>query len=245
MVPAPFKGMAFDWLDALTYGTPFTADGNIDRVYLVSPPALHMMPPMKVFIDFAHARGVKRFVLLSSSTLERGGSLTGRCMSISRYLMCNIVCFARRGSSVDNLFIHYGSQIRGQNEIFSTADIADAVSKALTEPTIQRDDLKLVGPELLSYALVWIQDMPDAITEALSEVLGREIKHRNLRTEEYREVLVRRGIPANYAAFLGTVDAAIVEGVEEKAFRKANVVGKRRLRDFANEHRDAEEWRPI
>ncbi|KAJ7616979.1 hypothetical protein DFH06DRAFT_907057, partial [Mycena polygramma] len=78
VVPAPYKGARFDWLDSSTYQIPFDADGNIDRVYLIAPPVLDTFPPMKVFINFAIEKGVKRFVLMSAAMLEAGDPAMGK-----------------------------------------------------------------------------------------------------------------------------------------------------------------------
>jgi uncharacterized protein YbjT (DUF2867 family) len=77
-VPEPFRGTRFDWLDASTYSIPFEVDDKIDRVYIIAPPILDMVPPMKAFIDVAITKGVVRFVLLSSSMLEAGGPAMGQ-----------------------------------------------------------------------------------------------------------------------------------------------------------------------
>lgn len=76
-VPAPFKGVRFDWLDSTTYENPFNVDNQIDRVYLVGPDVIDVLSPMKAFIDLAILKGVKRFVLLSGSALEEGAPLMG------------------------------------------------------------------------------------------------------------------------------------------------------------------------
>lgn len=86
----PYNQVQFDWLDPETYDTPFSwassssflgeaeADSTpISAVYLVVPPVMDMVPPMTSFIDFARARGVRRFVVLSASVLEQGGPAMG------------------------------------------------------------------------------------------------------------------------------------------------------------------------
>lgn len=77
-VPAPFKGVRFDWFDASTYQLPFGVDNNIDKIYLIAPQVLDPFPHMKAFIDFAIQKSVKRFVLMSAAVLEVGGPLMGK-----------------------------------------------------------------------------------------------------------------------------------------------------------------------
>ncbi len=87
VVPEPFKGVTFDWYDPSTFGNPFAADPNIDRIYIVAPDggrAGEVIEPMKPFIDLAITKGVNRFVLLSATTLETGGPAMGK---VHEYLL--------------------------------------------------------------------------------------------------------------------------------------------------------------
>lgn len=180
-VPAPFEGARFDWLDPETYGIPFEVDSGIDRVCLIPPPTLGMLPLMQAFIDVAIKKGVKRFVLMSASLVELGGPMMGK---VHEYLSSMDVEYCALRPSwffgkfrqfsagkvtddriIDTLRVNYSDHIRGNNEIIncagagsigwiSTEDIADVAFKALTTPTIEHTNPVLVGPELLSYAQV-------------------------------------------------------------------------------------------
>jgi hypothetical protein len=79
----------------------------------------------------------------------------------------------------------------------------------------------------------------------LTETLGRKITHRNLSQEEYSQIMIERGMPKDYVEFMSLADVYISQGVEERAFNRADIVGKRRLRDFIEENRDAEVWRRV
>lgn len=77
--PAPFTAVKFDWHDPATFENPFAVDPKIESVYLISPAgAADVFAPMKPFIDLAVQKGVKRFVLLSASSIEPGGQATGK-----------------------------------------------------------------------------------------------------------------------------------------------------------------------
>ncbi|KAJ7078776.1 agroclavine dehydrogenase [Mycena epipterygia] len=245
-VPAPFTGVQFDWLDASTYKNPFEADGKIDRIYLVAPPVFDMLPPMKAFIDFAIEKGVRRFVLMGAALLDVGGPMMGQ---VHEYLASLSVeyCVLRPSWFFDNLVLHYANQIKNDSAILnaagdgligwiSTDDIADVALKALLDPVISHTNPIMVGPEILSYA---------QIAKMFTEILGREIKHKNLTEEECRKVLIERGMPETYAVFMSGKDIEISEGAEERAFKRADFVGKRKLRDFIETHKDAEAWRVV
>lgn len=69
----------FDWLDDSTYDLPFDrAAEPITAVYLVAPEVTDPFPPMKEFIDHARRKGTKRFVLLSSTVIPKGGPMYGK-----------------------------------------------------------------------------------------------------------------------------------------------------------------------
>jgi festuclavine dehydrogenase len=79
----PHKQARFDWLKEETYENPFSVasangTGPISTVYLVPPPIFDLAPPMIKFIDFARPKGVRRFVLLSASTIDKGGPAMGQ-----------------------------------------------------------------------------------------------------------------------------------------------------------------------
>ena len=42
-------GVKFDWLDPATYGNPFS-HSQITAIFLVAPPIMDCLPPMKAFI---------------------------------------------------------------------------------------------------------------------------------------------------------------------------------------------------
>lgn len=72
---ATSRSVKFDWLDSSTYENPFNTDlGHVESAYLVPPEfTSDIIESMKPFIDFAIGKGVKRFALISASSLEAGG----------------------------------------------------------------------------------------------------------------------------------------------------------------------------
>ncbi|KAJ7098296.1 hypothetical protein C8R44DRAFT_834910 [Mycena epipterygia] len=241
-VPAPFKGVRFDWLDAFTYSIPFELDSSIDRVYLIAPPVLDMFPPIKAFIDFAIEKGVKRFVLMSAGMLEPGGQAMGK---VHEYLTTLNVeyCAVRPSWFFDNFILQYADLIKTKNIIVSatgdgligyvsTEDIAAVAFKALVDDAVENTNPIIVGPELLSY---------DKIASMLTEILGRKINHMRLTEAEFKQVLIEKGVPEDYAQMLSAMDGSIAQGAEEKLFNRADVVGKRSIRAFFEANKDV--WR--
>lgn len=78
--------VTFNWHDADTWNNPFSQAVAVDAVYLIAPPALDSGRLMTAFIDFARARGVRRFVLQSASSIEAGGPAMGKVHAYLREL---------------------------------------------------------------------------------------------------------------------------------------------------------------
>lgn len=81
--PSGVPATTFDWLDYSTHENPFRHEfpngERISAVYLIAPEVQDPAPSMNVFIDLAvEKHGVKRFVLLSGSSLKKGGFYTGQ-----------------------------------------------------------------------------------------------------------------------------------------------------------------------
>ncbi|KAJ7227567.1 hypothetical protein C8J57DRAFT_1197399 [Mycena rebaudengoi] len=238
-VAAPFTGTRFDWLDATTYNIPFEAAPDIDRVYLIAPPVLDMLPPMKVFIEFAIEKGVKRFVLMSAAMFEKGGPIMGQVHAYLATLPIEYMVL-RPSWFYDNFLPSMGVRFDGKNTLvsaagdglmgyLSTEDIAEVAFKGLVDDVIQHDNPIIVGPELLSY---------DKIAATLSEVIGREVVHKRLTEDEYKQVYLERGVPDDYAQFLAMLDGSVDQGVEEELFHRADVVGKITIREFFEKNKD-------
>ena len=70
VVPEPFRGVKFDWHDPSTFENVFTADPNIERIYLVAPGATsEVFPLMKPFIDLAVQKGVAIYTEVANRTV--------------------------------------------------------------------------------------------------------------------------------------------------------------------------------
>ncbi|PGG98245.1 hypothetical protein GX51_06893 [Blastomyces parvus] len=267
---SPYKQVRFDWLDESTWAQPFdavasTGNGNstavaaddpgfhsssspITAVYIVGPPILDMVPPMKKFIDFARGRGARRFVLLSSSALERGGFAMGQ---VHDYLAGLEEEGVGEGNGIEwaalrpSWFMENFSQgqhllsIKAENKIYSAtgegripfvsaADIARVAFHALTDARPHNTDHLILGAELLSY---------DELAEILSSVLDRKITHVKLSEAEFAARMESTlGIPQDYAQMLAVLETNVKNGAEDRMNDDVErVTGKspRRFRDFA------------
>ncbi|XXH05973.1 hypothetical protein Hte_012417 [Hypoxylon texense] len=226
----------FDWDDRATWEPVFADHGSVRAVLLVEQGAPDQPQKMKALVDLARAKGAKRFVLLSASSIEEDGLLMGKT---HRYLhelgdRGEVEWAVLRPTWFD---VHRFS-INGENKIYSATgsgripwvsadDIAAVGFHALTSPQPPNKEFLILGPELLTYT---------DIAEIFTSVLGRPIAYHELTEEEWAARARGFGIPAEYAGVLAAMETAIKHGSEEKHVSDAveAVTGRepRRFRDF-------------
>ncbi|PBK94232.1 hypothetical protein ARMGADRAFT_1098905 [Armillaria gallica] len=240
VVPKPFRGVKFDWYDASTFEGVFTADPNIDRIYLVAPAATsEVFPPMKPFIDLAVQKGVRRFVLLSATTMTDGYPLMGP--KVHEYLLSLNVDYAvlRPSWFFENFSTQQLPSIKERNTIVgfvSAADIADVAVSALTDEKSHNADHIITGPELLSYddvCPIFLLYIPPELI-----VLGRKITHTRITAEELKKRYLSFGLPEGFAGMLLSLYELKAKDDEEEIFNAKKVTGKRTLRSFVEANRD-------
>ncbi|KAF9061464.1 hypothetical protein BDP27DRAFT_1301161 [Rhodocollybia butyracea] len=179
-VPAPLTGVAFDWTDPSTFQNAFTyAEARSDviqSIFMTPPPVHDMLAALKPFIDVAVEKGVKRFVLLSSTLVPPGPFGHG---TVHRYIAgLGVEYVSVRPSWFFSNFIPslgrtdpVGRTVTSATGSSKTGfvdprDIADCAYHAMTDQVPLNGSYYVFGPELLSYREV-------AIT--LSSVTGKNI----------------------------------------------------------------------
>ncbi|GAB7039112.1 MULTISPECIES: NAD(P)H-binding protein [Catenuloplanes] len=203
----------FDWSDPATFGTAL--DG-VHGVYLVLPPGV--ADPATVLTPFlAQARrtGVRRLVLLSSSAVPFDGAV-GAALgeSVPDWAVLRPSWFASNFTT-DHL---HGASARRDGEIVSAtgdgrvpfidpADIAAVAVRFLTGEAAARRDVVLTGPRPLSF---------DEVAAALSEAIGRPVRHRRVTAPELSARHQAHGMPASFADLLAGMDVAIAAGTEDR-----------------------------
>lgn len=81
--PSGMRAVKFNWLIKSTHREPFdyafSKGKKITAVYLIAPEVPDPGPSMNAFIDYAvEKHGVKRFVLLGGTSIEKGGHHVGK-----------------------------------------------------------------------------------------------------------------------------------------------------------------------
>ncbi|KAI5891577.1 NAD(P)-binding protein [Schizophyllum commune H4-8] len=195
-----FPTIRFDWLDDTTWEAPFQhSSGQISAVYLVSPPVTDPLPPMSRFIDFARARGVRRFVLLTSRAAY--------CVLRPTWFMENFSEQQHRGTIRDEGKIYSATQ-DGKIPFVACEDIAAMAVRALTDKKSHDTEHLVLGPEP---HLTCVQ-----VAKIMSDILGRPITHVKVSKEEMQAKFIALGVPADYAPILAAMDVAISNGAEAR-----------------------------
>ncbi|KAJ5714409.1 uncharacterized protein N7483_011590 [Penicillium malachiteum] len=209
-VSSNYPNCHFDWMDSTTYENPFCVFSDLEMtaisaVYLIHPPSTDAIGShLNNFIDVARSNGVKRFVLLSASNIEKGGPAMGKahehlaCSREIEYVVLRPTWFMQNFSEGEHL-----QSIRDDNTIITAAgegkipfvsveDIARVAFHALTDEKVHSDEYHIGGPELLSYDQVselqffFKPDIPEPIpggTTLKLTVKDREYPHKSPRPE--------------------------------------------------------------
>lgn len=212
--PQTPKDRRFDWAEA----SSAAAFDAMDAVYLVAPTDrtdhLAVMAPL---LNEALDRGVRRFVLLSSSLLPPGGPMMGE---VHAWLANNAPEWAvlrpswfmqnfsegPHAATIRDGGILYSATSTGRVGFIDADDIAATAAKALTAALPLNSDIVLTGPDALSY---------DDAAQIISSVLGRQIRHASLDPAALIARFVAQGLPADYATTLAGLDADIAAGAED------------------------------
>ena len=242
--PKAENDIRFDWADDTTWDAALK---DVGRVYLVAPTGVPDPLPMMIpLMELAIRSGVKRFVLLSASSLEPDGPMMGRVHAWLRdrapeWVVLRPSWFMQNFSerqhleSIRDEGAIYTATENGRVGFIDAEDIAAVAAKALSQPEFASGDIVLTGPAALSY---------DDVARTLSGVLDRPVKHRRLSVTGLAARHVAFGLPEAYAETLASMDASIAAGCEDRvtdavarlAGRPANA-----LADFVAAN--AEVWR--
>ncbi|KAM0585159.1 hypothetical protein ACHAQF_006936 [Verticillium nonalfalfae] len=227
------SGVAFDWHDETTYAKALAATPR--AVFLVAPPILDSFSPMSAFIDIAREKGVRRFVLLSSSALEadEGGVAMGKVHAYLKALgdkgqteWAALRPTWFQGESWQHMHSLGGKlqhrahvmSIWGEGKVYSATgegripwvaveDIAASAYQLLTQEAAPNAEFLILGPELLSYG---------DIAAIISDVLGRRVVHHQQTPRERKDMFAMAGMPVGYADMMAALDVQILHGSEER-----------------------------
>ncbi|MBL4725062.1 MAG: ergot alkaloid biosynthesis protein [Rhizobiaceae bacterium] len=214
--PKDENEVRFQWQDPTTFDDAFR---GVQAVYLVAPTdTLDTMGAMQPGLEAAVRAGVKRFVLLSASSLEEGGPMMGAVHAWLRvnapewavlrpsWFMQNFSEGQHLAPILDDSAIYTATQ-DGCIGFIDAEDIASCAATLLTAPRVENTDYILTGPEAISY---------DAVAEIFSRRLGRTVEHKRLTREAIAQRFLDLGFPDSYANTLAAMDDTIAGGSENR-----------------------------
>lgn len=237
--------VGFDWQREETWREALK---GINALYLVAPQeSTAMLLAMRPFLELALRHGVRRFVLLSASTLPCGGPMMG---AVHQWLKENTPEWAalrptwfmqnfseqQHAATLISSSEIYSATDQGKIPFIDAEDIAAVAAKALLGPALNRDAI-LTGPELLSY---------DDIAQQLTCVLNKPVRHVNLSEALLAHRFIDAGMPQEYAQTLAAMDTAIAKGAEARLTDEVERITGRapqRFADFARRNRHV--WQPV
>ncbi|KAH6912962.1 NmrA family protein [Coprinopsis sp. MPI-PUGE-AT-0042] len=250
-VPEGFQSTKLDWYDPSTFLLPFQ-DRSIEVVYLLPPPAdLESSKAVIPFIDLAVEKGVKRFIMLSGTQVEKNGNAVGLGV-IHRYLHDKGLDYValRPTSFTENLITNDIYSIRANSEIVNswstaripfvaTEDIARVAFDSIVNVTQPAKEIIILGPEAITC---------EELAAITSEVLGRPIKYRAISLDEMKQIF-GAVIKKDYADALADYYASVEAGGEDNWLKLsaeekermgiAVVVGKVTVKEWLKKNKSA------
>lgn len=239
--PASENQIRFDWSDETTFEAALDCVGSI---YLIAPSGVaEPLPVMIPFMKQAMRRGVRRFVLLSASSLDADGPMMGTVHAWLRdhapeWVVLRPTWFMQNFSEGQLL-----APIRDEGAIYTATgngrigfidaeDIAAVAIEALTQQEFPSGDMILTGPAALSY---------DDVASTLSGVLDHTVRHHHLCVDELAaRHMTHSSLPEAYAQTLAAMDADISAGSEDRVTDAvARITGRspRALSEFVTTNR--------
>lgn len=207
--------VAFDWAD---YPKAVAAFDGIRTAYIVAPTDRNDHAEVMIpVLERALQSGVRRLVLLSAASVERGGPMMGAVhdwmadhapeWAVLRpsWFMQNFAEPRHINTARENGAI-YSATADGKVAFIDADDIARGAMAALTAPEAWNRDLVLTGPQSLTYA---------DVADHLSQLLRIPVRHVNQSEDEMAQRLEGLGMPANYAEVLAAMDTEIANGSAE------------------------------
>lgn len=235
-----YESIRFVWGDETTYDTALK---DVKAIYLLAPANVaEPLDVMKPFIDYAVDKGVKRFVLLSASSLPKGGPMMGAVHSyleetVPEWTALRPTWFMQNFSEQQHLETIlsegaiYSATDNGRVPFIDADDIASVAAVALTREEPLNRDVILTGPSAITY---------DDVASTISRVINKPVEHIKLTENQLRQRFIDSGMEAIYANVLSAMDTAISLGSEENCSNEVkNLTGKDPISflDFAEQAR--------
>ncbi|KAJ5683102.1 ergot alkaloid A [Penicillium macrosclerotiorum] len=240
----------FDWTKNDTWKNAFdrvyeSGMSKISGVFIAGASIMDIGEKMVNFIDLAKSQGVKRFVLISASNLEKGGTEMGQAhehladLDGIEYAVLRPTWFMENFlesphlDSIKNESIIYSAAGDGKIPFISIHDISRLALHALTDAVPLNRDLFVLGPECVTHT---------ELASLMTSVVGRQIKFVSLNEAELANHLVEgQGVPLEFAQMIAALDHEAANGTEERLgdeVEKLTGVAPKSFADFCKENKE-------
>ncbi|KLJ05893.1 hypothetical protein EMPG_10675 [Blastomyces silverae] len=216
-----------------------SSSSPITGVYIVGPPILDMVPPMKNVLErggFAMGQVHDYLAGLEEKGVGEGEGEGIEWAALRPSWFMENFSEGQHLLSIKEESKIYSATGEGRIPFVSAEDIARVAFRALTDRRPHNTEHLILGAELLSY---------DDLAEILSSVLGRKITHVKLSEAEFAARMESTlGIPQDYAQMLAVLETNVKNGAEDRMnddVERVTGEGPRRFREFAEA--SSECWR--
>ncbi|KAI2633121.1 NAD(P)-binding protein [Hypomontagnella submonticulosa] len=214
--PNDYPTVKFDLSDESTWMKPFD-NTRIKAIYLMEPRISEPWVPMNKFVDLAKKQGVTRIVLCAGTSAEIGKDGMGRvwehliksgveyCVLRPSWFMENLI-EPGMAFTIGKLGKIFTAAQDGKIPFISADDIAETGYHALTDEKSYNCDLRILGPEDLTY---------DQIAETLTKILVRKVEHVKLDAAGRIDNLVQAGLSDYFARFMTRLEVLASQDFEK------------------------------
>jgi uncharacterized protein YbjT (DUF2867 family) len=228
----------------LAQGTgPEALWSGVTHVFLMSPPGYTEQDKILIpVIEKAQRSGIQKLVLMTAMGVNHAIGSPMQKVETALQNSGLIYAIIRPNWFMQNFHSYWGEGVRQHRQILvpggqarvsfiDARDIGAVAARLLVTPG--KGEYDLTGPESLTHA---------EAAQILSEALGTTISYTDADPKEFKALLLKVGLPEDYASFMLVIFAALREGyaapvtphVEEILGRKAFT-----LMDYATSYREA------
>jgi uncharacterized protein YbjT (DUF2867 family) len=220
---------------------------GVDSVFLMAPPGISdQYAILHPWIAAAKSAGVKKIVLMTAMGVENAPAeaplrrlelaliASGVPYTILRpnWFMQNFFTFWLAGITADRKIYFPGGDAK--TSFVDARDIARVASAVLDPHKFKNQEFAVTGPAALSH---------DSVAEIISEVTGIPIQYDDVAPDQFEAGLIDAGLPADYAAFLVQIAAALKAGRAAPVTSTVEDLTGDPARDFASfAHDYKSEW---
>lgn len=220
-----------------------SAFSGISRLFLLSPPGhVDQHKILSPLIKLAKDQGLEKVVLMTAMganadanspfrKLERDLENSGLSYNIIRpnWFMQNFNSFWIQGINDFNKITLPAGQAKVS--FIDSRDISSVATSLLTTDNFSNKDFDLTGPEAIDHS---------EVADIISSVSKRRISYEEISPEEFKSLLLKANMPADYADFLVVIFGFLKQGFSSAINSNVEMITgmkARTIREYANDYK--------